>query len=74
MASFTFRRVHIELQPSGHGQYKATAHYANGQKVSAIITDMEWVDRLHFPGNHTKKEIQEAKRAIYWHIVFHHEK
>lgn len=65
MASFEFRGVHVNLLPAGHGQYWATAYYANGAEVSVKITDMEWVDKLIFPGNYTKKEVQEAKRAIY---------
>lgn len=68
MASFTFKGVHVELQPAGYGHYKATAYYANNTKASVIFPELEWVDRLHFPDNYTKKEVQEAKSAIYWYI------
>lgn len=66
MASFTYRGVHVELQPAGYGFYRATANYANDKKFSVISHNFaEWVDRLNFPDSYTKKEIQEAKRAIY---------
>lgn len=66
MASFTFRGVHIELLPAGHGHYKATTYYANNRKVSVISHNFTgWVDILNFPDLYTKKEVQQAKRAIY---------
>ena len=69
MASFTYRGVHVELLPAGHGHYKATAYYANGSTVSVIIHDMDMIDRLKFPWDYSKKEVQEAKSDIYSHIV-----
>lgn len=69
MASFTYRGVHVELQPDGYGFYRATAYYANDKKFSVIFHNTEWVDRLNFPDSYTKKEIQEAKSAIYSYIL-----
>lgn len=66
MASFTYRGVHVELQPVGYGFYRATAYYANDNKLSVISHKFtKWMDILIFPDLYTKKEIQEAKRAIY---------
>ena len=69
MALFTFRGVYVSLQPAGHGHYKATAYYTDNSTVSVIFRNMEWVDRLNFPDNYTKKEVQEAKSAIYSYIL-----